>query len=1528
MLYTSGTTGVPKGVKVTRKSALNVPTYYNEAYGLTNDDVYGMFATVGFDAGSWAILSTICAGACLAIIPEDIRLDMNAMNDYFIKQGVTHTFITTQVGKLFVDSVEDTSLDVLVVGGEKLGEFASPENYELIDIYGPTEAFVFVASKNNNDKIDSSSVGDLIYNTKAYILDEEFRRVPVGAVGELYLAGDQIAEGYLNNEEETSHAFIDNPFDEGDYGVLYRTGDMVRVLPDKSLGVVGRRDSQVKIRGNRVELSEIESVIREMDYVDDVTVQTIKHDANSELVAYVVVSNELEGDMLKDAICDYVGERKPEYMIPSFVIGLDEIPVNVNGKVDRRALPEVDLEGLRVEYVAPTTEAEKDIVEAFEQVFNQDRIGVLDDFIRLGGDSLTAIKVLSYLKDYNVAAADILSLHTPQAIAQNIKKDSLDLDIFTLETGCPLNEAQLNVYLDIVANEKVDAYLIPLVMDISKEYDVDDIKSALDVMFEVHPILEMTVSDDYEVPYLVKAPKPSISVESDVDDDFLNEFLSRPFDLYGSLSRFLIVENENDYSLFGVVHHIIFDGLSVGVFKNDVLKILDGESIDVDDSFLKVSAFNHEIQNTDEYGDAHNFYDVMLADLDEASDILDDVLADGPGIEELDLKLDNDLFKSFLDKHGISENIAFTAAFAYTLSRFAGSDKVFFNINENGRDRFNNYGSIGMFVGTLPILADCKNQDVSAFIGYMSDLVYGVMKYDFYPFRLLASEYDIDASILFQYLPEWIGLEEEGEDLSADNIESGYDSLVEGMDDLITDLSVDIAQHGSNYSIIITYSDKYSKDMMERFMESYNLILSQMITADKLSEIIYVTESDLDLLDSYNATECPLEHGDILDAFNGNLSDEPNHNLVSYWDNVYTYSEGAFLADKIAKRLVDLGVEAQDCVGFLVDRSELYMFSVLGVMSIGAVYVPLDDAHPDDRIQFILEDTAARVLIVSDGTVERAKELVDADVVLLNISDIMKEDIGTLDTLPVSYGDLACILYTSGTTGIPKGVKITRKSVLNLSEFYIRKYGLGKDDVYALFASIGFDVAMKAIFPTICSGACLTVIPGDIKLDMKAMNDYFIKQGVTHTEISTQVAKLFISQVDETSLKVLTTGGEKLGESEIDVDYRFVDSYGPTEACVDVTSIDSDDRIDPSSIGFLLDNIKAYVLDDEFRRVPIGAVGELYLAGNQIANGYLNRDEETTKAFLDNPFTDEENYRVMYRTGDVVRVLPDGSLGIVGRRDSQVKIRGNRVELSEIEAVIREIDYIDDLTVQTIKNGTNNELVAYVVVSNELDGNELKDSISDYVAERKPPYMIPSFVVRLDKIPLNVNGKVDKRALPDVDRDSLQAEYVAPETEAEKLIVEAFEAVFDQENISVYDDFVRLGGDSLTAIRLLSYLDSPNITAADILSLHTPKAIAENMGGSSFDLDLYDLDSGCPLNEAQLNVYLDIIANNKVDSYLIPLVMDISKDYDIGSIESALDVMFDVHPILAMAVSDDNEVPYLVKAQKPSISVESDVEAV
>ena len=1516
ILFTSGTTGNPKAVQVGRYSITNMVSFYADNSNFRSGDVYGVFASVGFDVSLQHYAALFCGGA-VTWVPNDIRLNISELNRYFIKHGVTHTIITTQVSKLFVDTVKETSIKYLCGVGEKMGAVTAPEDYSFVDVYGPTEATSSMTSINVKDKIDVSSVGGPDWNTKIYVLDAEKRRVPFGATGELYISGYQVSRGYLNDPEKTNDAFFDNPFDgETDgYHKMYKTGDVVRLLRDGTIGFIGRNDSQVKIRGNRVELSEIESTIREMDYIENLTVQTVKNGTNNELVAYVVLKEDMADIDIKNHVCDYVAKHKPEYMIPSFVIKLDSIPLNVNGKVDKKALPAVDLDNLHAEYIPPTTDAEKDIVEAFKEVLNQTKIGVYDDFIRLGGDSLSAIRLLTHLEDYNITVAEILSLRTPYAIAKNIKNTTMNLDVYSLDTGCPLNEPQLNVYLDILANDKFDSYMIPSYMKLTGDYEIQDIIDALEEMFKTHPILNTCISEDFEVPYLVKGLAPSIFVETDSDTNIIDDFINRKFDLYDSLCRFLILESHDSYKLFAVFHHIIFDAMSERVFKQDLKTILDGGSVDFDDSFLKVSAFSKQITQSDEYLEAKNFYENLLADADEAGILLDSVDSEGAGFAQYDLDVDGDSVKLFIDKYGITDNVLFTSAFAYTLSRFVGADDVLFNIVENGRDRFKNFKSIGMYVNTLPIQVNCKNQNISSFMEYMSTLIYDAMKYNYYPFRILTNEYHIDSSILFQYIPNWIGDDEEDASdefqhtpyLINDDVEDApkEEYLTYDINNSISDFIVEVFQKKDNrYALRIIHSPKYSNDFVNHFALSYNLILQEIIKADKLQDVNYIGHEDIEILDRLNLTQHDLRYDDILDAFNNNLAKFPNNNLVSMNDNTYTYSQGAFIADKIAKHLIEEGAKSQDCIAFLVERNELYMFSVLAILSIGGIYVPLDDTHPDERIQFILEDADAKFVIVSDETIDRAQDLAK-DSILLNISDILREDVESAYSLPASYGDLSCILYTSGTTGIPKGVKVTRKSSLNVSSYYADTYNLTNEDIYGLYSSIGFDAASLAILSTIYAGACLSIIPDEIRLDMNRLNDYFIENGITQTFITTQVGKLFVQTIDKTSLKVLVVGGEKLGDFESPEDYDFVDIYGPTEAFVFIASSNNSLKSDSSSVGNLIYNTKAYILDGEKRKVPVGAVGELYLAGYQIAEGYLNRPDE--KAFMNNPFEDDEDYTRLYRTGDMVRLLPDGTLAVVGRHDNQVKIRGNRVELSEVEATIREIDYVNDVTVKTIKNGDNNELIAYVVISNDLDEDDLRDAIENYVGDSKPSYMVPSHIVRLDEIPLNVNGKVDKRKLPKITIET--KDYEAPRNYLEIVIANVFSEVLNiDQPISRNDEFSALGGDSIGVISLISKLREMNvrITVKDVIDNQSVKRIAkkaeykissENISQESFE--------GFVDSTPTIDYFWNLNLNNP--SYFhVPCWLETSRRIDEDILAKSMMDIVNYHDMLRAKVKDRN----------------------
>ena len=1490
VFFTSGTTGLPKGVMVLNKQINSVAVAYNEIFKTSAGDLTGYFASFSFIASIRLFIGLIFAESCRLfneIEQKDSLLLIKALKE----QEMTDLILPPSVGIPIFEN-EDIKLKHLILAGAKLNELSNKSSTtHLVNFYGTTELLMSnVKIFDCNSDIERVSVGGPVPNTWAYVLDDEGMTLPIGVPGEICISSKHLSPGYYNDSDLTDEVFVDNPYSTcEDNKIMYRTGDVGFYNFEGEIEIIGRKDNQLSVRGFRIESDEILNVMNNFPEISDVYLD-VDYD---NLIAYYVSDNDFEINDVKDAL----SRELPYYMVPSLFIELDSIPLNPNGKLDKFALKSKSQETSDIFIGDDVLQC---VADAFKEVLDIDNVFIDDDFVQLGGNSLSVMKLQLLLNErlgVNLSSAEVMELATPVKIADYIK---YNLEVhspasinYSFEDVCPLSESQLNVYLDEKVNDMGTAYNNPFKIDFYNRYSADEIKNALDKLLDDYPVLSARIVNvDGDLSFSFDA-NVEIS-QGNVND--IDSFV-RPFDFDRSLSRFLIAEGEDSVYLCLDCHHLIFDGTSANILLDRLISILDGNDIDlIDNGVLRGISYEENIAQ--EYMDnASEFFDSMLADRDEVYDLLPCVkTGENNNFEYIGtFDIDNDYLISFLEKNSITHNQFFTGVFAYTLSKFSGSSKVLFNLIEDGRGHIDLSESVGMFVRTLPLLIDCQSQNVSSFLEYSGGLVSEVMKYDLYPFRILANQYDLNSDILFQYSHSLF-----------DNLLMNDKSPLKAVDlkqDLMGDLSFFIFDVDDNrMGIRILYSDKFSDEFIERFAESYKLILKGMIDSNNLSDINYTLTSDLDVLNTYNRTENALHYEDILDAFNDNLASYPDNPLVSYNDRTYSYGEGAFIANGIANLLNDKNIEKNENIAFIVERSELYMFSALAILSIGAVYVPIDDALPDERIKFILEDTDSKVVLVSDETYERVNNLIDNEEMLLNISGIAECENESLSNLPVTYSDLACILYTSGTTGIPKGVKITRKGITSFADCYVNEYNMKNNSTFGMFSSIGFDVgAIRAICGPLYGGSCLNIVPMDIRLNIDKLNEHFINHRVTHTSLPTQVARMFVDKVEDTSLEVLITGGEKLGEINESPDYLLIDSYGPTETCVSVCTIEEKDKIDSSSVGYLLSNVKAYVLDEESRRVPVGAVGELCIAGNQVADGYLNRLEETRRAFIDNPFESNESYSVLYRTGDLVRVLPDGSLGIVGRRDGQVKIRGNRVELQEIESAIREINSVESVTVQAIEHEGNYELVAYVVSENE---DNIKETVCSYIAKRKPDYMVPSFVITLDNIPLNVNGKVDRNALPEVDRSSLHAEYAAPRNENEKIIVEAFEKIFSQEKIGVNDDFVALGGDSLTGIKLMAYLEGYGITMSDILNLRTPAAIANNMEYIPFDLDIFSVEEGCPLNEAQASLLAGILADDNADFYHLPMFMPVSKKYGLEKILGALDEMFKVHPILSMHLSN------------------------
>ena len=1410
IIFTSGTTGLPKGVMFSNKQMVACSAFFKHLIG-SFDGMAGCYSSFSF-VGSFRMFAALYLGDSSRLFNDNERKDSLKLLEILEKENINDIVLPPNLGILIFE-INDLDLNYIIVGGAKLNEISKKNNRtKLINYYASTENFLPISNLYDVDSIgDSLPIGRPAINSNVYILDKNLMKVPIGVIGEICISTDYMSPGYVYDEETTNRAFVPNPYSTQNKR-LFRTGDLGFFNFDGEVEYVGRWDNQLSVGGFRVESGEILKIMNNFDQISEIYLDV----DNDVLIAYYTTNGDLDiGDVKKSLEMEL-----PYYMIPALFIELDEIPLNFNGKIDKFALKSSANRNEFIEDGLLLT-----IVDSFKEVLNTDFVLINDDFVSLGGNSISAMRLQLLLKEklnIPLSSNELIELSTPLNMANHIRfilNNPADIDNvnYTFEDVCPLSESQLNVYLDEAVENIGTAYNNPYKIDFKKGYSADEIKNALIKLFDVFPIFKARVMEGECL---------SFDAEPEIEEGSLNDMESfvKPFDLSEYLARFLIVADGKSSSLCLDVHHLIFDGTSLNVILNRLFSILNDESADfIDDGFLRQVSYEENISQ-DYMGDAREFFDAMLSDKDEVYGLLPSVNNENDDSQYFNtFEVNKNDLHSFLQNNHITHNQFFSSVFAYTLSRFIGCDKVLFNLVEDGRGHMDLSESVGMFVRTLPVLMDCKNQEVSSFLDYSSSLINSVMKYDLYPFRILAKEYDLNTNILFQYSHDLFR-----KIFDRDNLDYVVDELKH---DVVDDFIFYIFDSDeNNLSIKIMYSDKYSKEFVERFVESYKLILMDMMSVERLSHINYTLKSDLALLDEYNDKEKALKYEDVLDAFNENLSRCPDENLVVYDDRSYTYAQGAFMADRIANALKKFSVEKQEPVAFLVERSELYLFCAMGIMSVGAVYVPIDEVLPDESIRFMIKDTGARVVIASDETYGRVDSLTDNSIIL-NASDIFKGNISTLSNLPVVHGDLACILYTSGSTGIPKGVKITRRAISNLSSFYVDEFALDCDDSYGLCSSIGFDISNFIINFTLYAGICLYVVPEDIRLNMNELNNYFIENNVTHTFLTTQLGKLFAQSIDRTSLDFLLVGGEKLGEFKSPEDYNLIDIYGPTEAFTFISQINNSSKIDYSSVGQWNYNNRIYILDGEGRRVPIGAVGELYLAGNQLTPGYLDF-EQNNKSLSANPFDESGDYGQIYSTGDLVRLLPDKSLGIVGRLDSQVKIRGNRVELSEVESAIRDMDSVEDVTVQTVNNDGNNELVAYVVVSEDMDEDNVRDSVCNHVGMNKPEYMIPSHVIKLDMVPLTVNGKIDRFALPEVDLDGLQVDYVGPATKTEKIIVEVFESVFHQK-VGLHDDFVKLGGDSLMAIKMVALLvdERIDIDVRTILNNKTPYKIAKMVDG-------------------------------------------------------------------------------------------------
>ena len=1439
LLYTSGTTGVPKGVQLCHRNIAAYARSNAKSLGITSDSATAAYASFGFDASMGDFSTALASGAPLYIIPEEIRLDLPALNDFFERNGITHLLMTTQVATQFaLNFPENKTLRALYTGGEKLSSFAPPK-YRLVNAYGPTEATVYVVSKDVREQEPDVPIGKPLPGVRAYIVGKGGQRLPVGAAGELLVAGCQVGIGYLGLPEKTAEVFVDNPFsDDPAYRRMYRTGDIVRWRADGDIQYIGRKDMQVKIRGFRIELKEVESVIREFPGISDATVQAFDEEgegAGKFLAAYVVSDAPVD----IDALNAFILERKPPYMVPAVTLQIDAIPLNVNQKVDRKALPKPEKpkrEKKQETEAAPFNVLEQEIAGIIAETVHIDGLSLTEPLAFAGMTSLSGLRLATELyKRYGISVdmKTFVKTATLQSIENEVLASLLSghapasPEAGTAEAGpVPMTFQQEGLYFECMKNPTETVYNLPMMWTLPATLDPDVVRTAFLQVVRCHPALMSRFDTvDGKVKLIPIDGEPEMEFLTLTDREFpayKANFL-RPFNLSeGPLWRAAIVRTGSGLFLFTDFHHLVFDGRSLDVFMSEFCAAVDGvEPVPEAFSYFAYAADQKAAEGGEEYKAAEAFFQERMAGCEGASGLLPDVEKGEKerAVETLELPLGTDVTKRCLAL-GISPASYCLAATYLAVGAFCGSRKVYMCTVSNGRSDLRVSDTVGMFVNTLALAGDTGEGNVDDYLKETDRTFSESRAHEYYPFARVSSDFGFQPQVMLAYQ---VGLLEEyrigGTAISFEDLASKTPMF-----------PVSIFVNGVEGPERLSFqydASMYSPALVGSLADTVKHFIHQMLQDGPLNALAFTDKKQEKLLDGFNHWTLPVDTTQtVVSLFRAQAAATPEAEAVRFGDKTLTYKELDDVTDRLAAHIASLGLGREDVVSVLIGRSEKMVVCSLGALKAGCAYQPLDPSYPQERLNFMIGDASAK-LLVADATLRPL--ISEYKGAVLDTADIDALPAGPVPEGPAPES-LFILLYTSGSTGVPKGCMLEHRNLVNFCAWYRDYYDLRPESRVAAYASYGFDACMMDMYPALATGACVCIIPEETRHDMSDLDRFITENGVTHSFMTTQVAVMFAKNYpDNPSLKHLSAGGEKL----VSIDppsYAFHNGYGPTECTIFTTIFPVERKEENIPIGHPLDNVRLYVADPAtLRRLPAGAVGELLISGPQVSRGYLNRPEKTAETFIDNPFASGFPYDRVYRTGDIVRYRMDGNIEFVGRSDGQVKIRGFRVETKEVEAVIRDFPGVKDVTVQPFDNPSGGKFIAaYVVCEGELDTKAL----SEFILKQKPPYMVPAAFAKLDKIPLNVNQKVDRKALPAPVMSSNE-DYVEPEGPTEKALCEVFAEVIGAERVGATDNFFDLGGTSLMVTSVLVSAEKHGLkfSYGDVFNNPTARALASFLGG-------------------------------------------------------------------------------------------------
>lgn len=1453
VIYTSGTTGVPKGIPI-KYSMLNQTIVTNvEIQKLHENSRMMQFANISFDASIVEIFPALVVGATLVLPQEMERKDPALLFSFIEAHNITVAILSSAFFSM-LPHVSLPKLTTIMVGGDS----ANPDaiqywsaNRLFINAYGPTENCVDATHAILHPDSYPNDIGTSVPGTTCYVLDKYLHLMPDYTIGELYIGGVKLTEGYLNRPELNAGKFIPNPFvsdDDKAKGInlrLYKTGDLVMRRSDGHLIFIGRSDFQVKLNGYRIELGDIESKIFEFgNIVQNTVVIVYEQSGQKRLVAYV--QTQAAEDFPINGLKDYLHKQLPKYMIPAVIIPLKEFPYNTSGKIDRKQLPKPVIQQEKREVDMPVTKTEQELAALWRTVLPEQLIGREDNFMSLGGDSMAVIQLsfrMQELFDVQVKASDIyqhpmlkdLAGFIDGLLALDETEEENALEVHPMDV-VPLPPNQFSLWLECMKSDEMkDAYNLPCMFECPVTLRLEVFEEALNRLVEVQDAFRIffPVGKDGK-PYLQVAEYIPFHVTvCEIPESELAENLNRDMKISFDLTRaplfhcVLYKVGNRKYVCSLVMHHLISDGWSAQWIQAVLLKAVTGGQVDwngLHGSYLAYAKDAHVLAQTKGYHNRLAYWNHYLSgvselNLSQQSQGKSGEMAGGSYVCLIPPAL-SDKVSAFCRYHACTPFVFYCSVYLMLLARVSKQTEFAIGFPYLGRERSSYTQVVGYFVHTLP-LRYRKEYSQLSFIRYVKELQNVVIASEENAVsldkmieiarsgattdrdvHLINAMFALEEKVLFNDYLEW---ERSAFDLS-------WTILAE--DDKAVSCEIEYKYAAFSAKGIAVLAGAYLTLLDAVVRQSDQVLTAYSLASDEHCQ----SQVRLNSL-TENIDICPPP---FLDCFASVVRANPVHTAIIYKGKEMTYQELDVQSERVMLFIRSSGIPLASGIAVSMKASIEYIVTLIGVLKAGCYYVPIDVDMPEERRKFILQDAACRMLFTEENYPCGEK---------INGAD---DAVGLLDC--------AYVIYTSGTTGQPKGVPIKKQSLAHLIKAEHVSFCLTENSRVLLFSSISFDASITEIFTTLSVGAVLVIASEEQKKDPVLLADLLDKQHISCATIPPALLPI-IPQRDFPDLKTLIVGGEStpmLTLRHWREGRTLINAYGPTENTVDTTLCVVGDDFEYNDIGTPLPGVSCYVLDEYHHIVPDGMVGELYIGGVQLTEGYLNRPGLNQEKFIENPYVTPEdkakgvNTR-LYKSGDWVRRRPDGHLIFMGRVDNQVKLRGFRIELSEIETLLQQCEGVGHALVEVRKADAQDELVAFVQPDKQMRIDVA--SLQAALRGKLPAYMIPSKWAVVEEFPLTISGKIDHRRLPEPDV-VVKREVVGADTEDEQTLLAIAEEVIGSKGIGVETDLLDEAG--MTSMQVMEFIGKIitttdwRITVSSVYKDRTIRKLLHDTEGKSY----------------------------------------------------------------------------------------------